>query len=205
MNPFEDIHTQSQRWHLKEEGIDLKYDGEFLDPDDASRLFEVLKTEIQWRRIVMQTPGGPKTVPRMISWHGDPGLSYSYSGLTHSWQDWTPALQEVRDLLTERLGVRFNGVLANFYENERDSVSPHADDEDDMEEGAPIALVSLGAIREFVVKHLTTGSRHVIPVEPGSLLVMAGDTQKVSRYGIPKAKRTCGPRISLTFRRTRNS
>jgi alkylated DNA repair dioxygenase AlkB len=205
VNPFEEIHTQSQRWHLEDEGIDIRYDGEFVDPANASRLFEALKTEIQWRRIVMQTPGGPKTVPRMISWHADIGLSYSYSGLTHGWQDWTPGLREVRDLLTEVTGVEFNGVLANFYENERDSVSMHADDEDDMEEGAPIASVSLGATREFIVKHMTTGSRHVIPLEHGSLLLMDGDTQKVSRHGIPKAKRTVGPRINLTFRRTRNS
>jgi alkylated DNA repair dioxygenase AlkB len=42
----------------------------------------------------------------------------------------------------------------------------------------------------------------VIPLEHGSLIVMAGDTQKVSRHGIPKAKRSCGPRINLTFRKT---
>lgn len=205
MNPFEEIHTQSQRWHLKDEGIDIRYDGEFLSPGDADRLFEDLKTSIRWERKVVQTPGGPKTMPRMISWHADTGLTYTYVGVRHQWQDWTPALVEVRDRLQGVTGIRFNGVLANFYENERDSVSPHADDEDDMEEGFPIASVSLGATREFIVKHMTTGSRHVIPLEHGSLLVMGGETQKVSRHGIPKAKRTIGPRINLTFRRTRHS
>jgi len=205
VNPFDAIHIQSQKWHLEDDGIDIIYDGEFLEPDEATQLFESLKTEIQWRRIVMQTPGGPKTVPRMISWHADDGLTYSYSGLTHVWQDWTPALERVRDLLEAKLGILFNGVLANFYENERDSVSMHADDEEDMEDGAPIASVSLGETREFIVKHGDTGSRHAIPLEHGSLLVMSGDTQKVSRHGIPKAKRICGPRINLTFRQTRNS
>jgi len=204
VNPFDDIHAQSQVWALQEDGINIRYDGAFLSPEDASRLFEALKNEITWKRHVVNTPGGPKTVPRMISWHADEGLTYTYSGLTHQWQDWTPALLEVRDRLEERLGIRFNGVLANFYENERDSVSPHADDEDDMEERAPIASVSLGATREFVVKHLHTGARHVMPLEHGSLTVMAGDTQKVSRHGIPKAKKPCGPRINLTFRRARS-
>lgn len=202
MNPFDDIHTKSRRWSLADEGIDITYDADFLAAGDADRLFEALKTEVDWQRAVVQTPGGPKTVPRMISWHADEGLTYSYSGLTHPWQEWTPAMREVKDRLEQRLGTRFNGCLANFYENERDSVSMHSDDEADMEAGAPIASVSLGSVREFVVKHKETKARHVIPLEHGSLIVMAGETQTVSRHGIPKARRSCGPRINLTFRRT---
>lgn len=205
MNPFDDIEEQSQIWEILEEGIDLKYNGTFLRPEDASRLFENLKSEIAWKRHVINTPGGPKTVPRMISWHADEGLTYSYSGLLHQWQAWTPGLAEVRDRLFELLGIRFNGVLANFYENERDSVSMHADDEHDMVEDAEIASVSLGETREFIVKHMTTKSRHVIPLEHGSLLRMRGQTQKVSRHGVPKSKRPCGPRINLTFRQTRKT
>lgn len=202
MNPFESIESQSQQWSLQDDGIDIEYRGDFLPVDDATRLFEALKQEIAWRRHVINTPGGPKTVPRMISWHADEGLTYSYSGLTHKWQAWTPALAEVRDRLVALTGIAFNGCLANFYEDERDSVSLHADDEADMQEGAPIASVSLGETREFVVKHMVTGSRHVIPLEHGSLLMMRGDTQKVSRHSIPKSKRACGPRINLTFRQT---
>lgn len=201
MNPFDDINEQSQTWHIQEDGMDLAYDGSFLNSEDATRLFEVLKTEIAWERHVINTPGGPKTVPRMISWHADDGLTYNYSGLTHQWRDWTAALVEVRDRIAHKIGVQFNGVLANFYENERDSISPHADDETDLETGAPIVSVSLGETRDFVVKHTQTGQRHVMPLEHGSLLVMAGKTQQVCRHGIPKAKTPCGPRINLTFRR----
>jgi alkylated DNA repair dioxygenase AlkB len=203
MNPFDDLHRESQRWKLEDEGIDLTFDGDFLSKEEADEFFEALKTEIEWRRTVVQTPGGPKTVPRMISWHADPGLTYSYSGLTHQWQPWTETLQKVRDRLEDVLGVRFNGCLANFYENERDSVSMHADDEEDMESGAPIASVSLGETREFVLKHVETGARYVLPLDHGSLLVMAGDTQKVSRHGVPKSRRSCSARINLTFRVTR--
>jgi len=204
MNPFDDIHAKSRRWSLSDDGIELRYDADFLPPAEADRLLEALKSEIDWRRIVVNTPGGPQTVPRMISWHADEGLTYRYSGVAHRWQDWTPGLAEVRDRVGAATGVRFNGVLVNFYENERDSVSMHADDEDDMEPGAPIASVSLGQVRDFVVKHRETGSRHVIPLEHGSLIVMEGRTQQVSRHGVPKSRRSCGPRINLTFRRTLN-
>lgn len=202
MNPFDAINIKSRRWTLEDNGIDVAYDADFLARAEADRLFEQLKVEVRWERAVVNTPGGPKTVPRMISWHADPGLTYSYSGLTHAWRGWTPALEEVRGALETKLGVRFNGCLANFYENERDSVSMHADDEEDMEPDGQIASVSLGAVREFVVKHNTTKSRHVIPLEHGSLLVMSGATQRVSKHGIPKRRRVCGPRINLTFRRT---
>jgi len=202
MNPFDEIADQSKRWALVEDGIDVSYEADFLTSEDADRLFAALKKEITWKRHVIQTAGGPKTVPRMISWHADEGLTYSYSGLTHPWKAWTPALSEVRGRLASHLGVEFNGVLANFYEDERDSVSPHADDESDMEEGAPIAAVSFGETRDFVLKHMVTGARHAIPVGHGSLLVMAGETQQKARHSIPKMKRSCGPRISLTFRRT---
>jgi alkylated DNA repair dioxygenase AlkB len=69
-----------------------------------------------------------------------------------------------------------------------------------MEEGAMIASVSLGETRDFVVKHMRTRQRHVMPLEHGSLLEMMGETQKVARHSIPKAKKPCGPRINLTFR-----
>lgn len=201
MNPFDDIHTKSRQWSLEDDGIDVIYDADFIDPKDADRLFAILKTQIDWQRAVIQTPGGPKTVPRMISWHADPGLTYSYSGLKHSWQPWTEAMLEIKQALESRLDFAFNGCLANFYENERDSISMHSDDEVDLDAQAPIASVSLGAVREFVLKHKETKARHVIPLEHGSLVVMSGKTQDVSQHGIPKAKRSCGPRINLTFRR----
>lgn len=202
-NPFDSLEESTSQWSVSEEGLELEYDGSFLPSEVADTLFEALLHEVSWKRPVVQTPGGPKKVPRMISWHADPGLTYSYSGLTHAWKPWTPAMLDIRDRLKERVGIVFNGCLANLYENERDSVSMHADDEDDMEPGAPIASVSLGGVRDFVVKHNLTKSRRVISLEHGSLILMGGRTQEVSRHGIPKATYACERRINLTFRRTR--
>lgn len=201
-NPFDILDEEASRWSVSEAGLELEYDGSFIPSDDADAFFESLLHEVNWKRPTVQTPGGPKKVPRMISWHADPGLTYSYSGLTHQWQAWTSAMLDIRELLKERTGIEFNGCLANLYENERDSVSMHADDEDDMEPGAPIASVSLGCVRDFVVKHTTTKTRRVVPLEHGSLIIMGGRTQEVARHGIPKAKHACTRRINLTFRKT---
>lgn len=199
LDDIESLAVVERKWHVEDEGIDLTYDADFLPSADADRLFEELRT-LPWHRDQMPTPAGPKPLPRLLTWHADEGRTYRYSGVTHQWRDWTPELAEIRERLTERLGVRFNGVLGNFYQNERDSISAHSDDESDLVVGAPIASVSLGAVRRFVVVHRESKAKHVVSLEHGSLLVMAGATQRVAQHSIPKSKIPCGTRINLTFR-----
>lgn len=194
------IEEVERSWHVEDDGIDLTYDADFIARADADRLFEKLLL-LPWHRDQMPTPAGPKPFPRLLTWHADPGLQYSYSGIVHEWRDWTSELAEIRDKLEERLGIHFNGVLGNLYQNERDSISAHSDDETDLDSTASIASVSLGAVRRFIVKHRTTKSRHVVDLGHGSLIVMAGATQRVAQHEVPKSKSPCGPRINLTFRR----
>lgn len=200
MSPFDAIAEQTRSWRLQVGGIDLRYEPDFLDVGQADEIFARLHATLPWEQHVLRTPGGPVPVPRRISWHADAGLAYKYGGVRHDWRDWTPDLVELRRLVELHVGCRFNAVLANLYVDERSSVAMHADDEPDMEPDVPIASVSLGATRDFVVRHNTTGARHVVPLEHGSLLVMADATQRVSTHGIPKSRRPCGPRINLTFR-----
>lgn len=201
MNPFEEMEAECSHLSIHDYGINLEYQANFIAEEDADRIFEELRTTLPWHRGTIRMPDGEKPIPRMISWHADEPLTYSYSGITHPWRDWTPALINVRDRIERETEIRFNGVLANFYVNEHDSVSPHADDEDGLESGSPIASVSFGAVRDFIVRHTTKKSRHVLPLGHGSLLMMRGDTQKVSQHSIPKLKIPCGPRINLTFRK----
>jgi alkylated DNA repair dioxygenase AlkB len=188
--------------HILDDGIDLSYDAGFLPPADADRLFQELLSSLPWRGDAMvRTPIGLRPSPRKISWHADEGCSYRYSGVTYAPSSWTSSLSEIRDRLEKRLGVRFNGVLGNLYASERDSVGAHADDEPEIDPDAPIASVSLGATRKFVVRHRTSKARHALALAHGSLLVMAGTTQRVSQHEIPKMKTPCGPRVNLTFRK----
>jgi alkylated DNA repair dioxygenase AlkB len=39
-----------------------------------------------------------------------------------------------------------------------------------------------------------------IDLENGSLLIMAGDTQRCWKHQLPKSKRVAEPRVNLTFR-----
>ena len=140
--------------------------------------------------------------PRLVAWHGDPGVGYRYSGVVHPANGWTPELERVRDLIESRLGYRPNGVLLNRYRGGRDSIGRHSDVETDLVPGSPIAGISLGATRTMVVRGRgdTSTRRTSLPLEDGSLLLMYGDCQSALTHEIPKDPSAEGERISLTFR-----
>jgi alkylated DNA repair dioxygenase AlkB len=98
-------------------------------------------------------------------------------------------------------GVPFNSVGLNFYRDGRDSVAPHGDHLDEIVEGFPIVLLSLGATRRMTIR-ATAPPRRVLHVDlaAGSLLVMTYATQQHYTHGIPKTRDSVGPRISLAFR-----
>lgn len=201
MNPFAQLENVDRKWQVEENGIDLSYDADFLSPEDADRLFAALMEEVPWRRPRINTPGGRIPKPRQIAWFADNRMTYTYSGQTQPGEVWTPAMAEIRALVEKRLSIPFNGCLANRYETERDSVMMHSDDEATMDISKPIASVSLGQVRDFVIRHNEIkANRRVLSLGHGSMLVMAGETQKVSRHGLLKSKEPCGPRINLTFR-----
>jgi alkylated DNA repair dioxygenase AlkB len=78
----------------------------------------------------------------------------------------------------------------------------HSDNERELGERPVIASLSLGEERTFLLKHKMRKDLKTIrlPLPPGSLLLMKGNTQKYWRHGIAKERHPCGPRINLTFR-----
>jgi alkylated DNA repair dioxygenase AlkB len=98
-------------------------------------------------------------------------------------------------------GVAFNSVGLNFYRDGRDSVAPHGDHLDEIVEGFPIVLLSLGATRRMTIR-ATEPPRRVLHVDldAGSLLLMSYATQQHYTHGIPKIRESVGARISLAFR-----
>lgn len=188
------------RTELSQDGVDVAYVPRFVDPRETHRLFQAVLEEAAWEQPRVRVFGKEHPVPRLVAWHADPGCTYRYSGQEHTPAPWTPALEEIRRLVERDYGPQ-HAVLANLYRDGSHSIAPHADDEDDLDPEAPVLMVSLGAVRNFVIKHRSTKARHVLPMEDGSLLEMGGATNRVALHSVPKTKRRVGPRISLTFRR----
>ena len=63
-----------------------------------------------------------------------------------------------------------------------------------------IGSVSLGAERDFVLRHKETRAKRTITLGHGSLLVMGGTCQHRWLHGVPRTKKALGPRVNLTFR-----
>ncbi|MDH7943736.1 alpha-ketoglutarate-dependent dioxygenase AlkB [Pseudohongiella sp. SYSU M77423] len=173
-----------------------------VDFGDDRQLLERLIRETNWRQDRITLWGKSYLQPRLLAWHGDAGAEYSYSGITLAPEQWSDLLLDIKSKVEALSGASFNSVLVNYYRDHRDSMGFHADDEPELGAQPVIASVSLGEERRFVLKH-----RHrkdienvVLPLPSSSLLLMAGETQRNWKHGIPKETRPRGPRVNLTFR-----
>jgi alkylated DNA repair dioxygenase AlkB len=174
----------------------------WLDRDEAARLFEALVAGTAWRQEPIRMFGRTVMQPRLLAWHGDPGATYTYSGVCHEPEPWTPALSSVRERLLPVAGD-FNSVLLNLYRDGRDRMGWHADDERELGPEPVIASVSLGETRRFLLRHRTRRELDTVAIAlaAGDLLVMKGATQHRWKHAVPGTARPVGSRLNLTFRR----
>lgn len=91
----------------------------------------------------------------------------------------------------------------NHYPNERQHLGWHADDSPEQDDGAPIVVVSFGAERFLWVREKGTDTVDKILLPENSIFVMEAGMQQTHEHRIPKHDRACGPRLSLTFRRSK--
>ena len=167
----------------------------FLTGSEAEALLASLQC-LSWTRGKFMG----SAVPREEVWIGP--YAYEFSGRTLDPRGWTPEIEVIRDKIHARYGGDYNSVLLNRYANERDSVSWHSDDEPEMDSKHPIASLSLGASRTFLIRAIANKKAvQTYMLTSGSLLLMPPGFQQRYQHCVPKSKAPCGPRINLTFRR----
>lgn len=174
---------------------------QFCAPDDEQSWFDRLQSEITWQRHRLKLFGREVDAPRLSSWVGDAGTGYSYSGRHFAPLAWTSALRELREYLFVQCKESCNSVLCNLYRNGKDSMGWHSDSEKELGPAPVIISFSLGGVRRFRLRHRhNPESRLEIDLPSGSVLRMAGATQRLYRHEVPKTARPVAPRINLTFR-----
>jgi alkylated DNA repair dioxygenase AlkB len=174
----------------------------WLPGTEADALFGALRERIPWERHRIRLFGREIEAPRLSCWIGDPDAAYTYSRVRYDPHPWPDALCDVRERLRAACGVAFNGVLANLYRDGGDSMGWHSDDEPELDPVAPIASLSLGAMRRFAVRHRGDRAKSfAIELGHGSLLRMSRAMQRDWQHALPRTARAVGPRINLTFRR----
>ncbi|GAB2586901.1 alpha-ketoglutarate-dependent dioxygenase AlkB [Dyella jejuensis] len=183
---------------------DVRFAARWLAPLEADALFDALLREIPWERHRLRMFGRYIEAPRLSCWIGDPGAAYTYSNSRFEPRPWPPLLLSLRERVEEGCDARFNSVLANLYRDGGDSMGWHSDDEPELGSQPIIASVSLGAERRFRLRRRTVRGVRAKPVglslPHGSLLCMAGDTQRCYQHDLPKSADVSAARINLTFR-----
>lgn len=184
---------------------ELFYFPQFFAADEGRKLFLQLLEPgaVDWRQDHIRMYGKKLAVPRLTAWYGDSDKPYSYSGIRLEPKIWTAALIRIRTRLEAFLGTDFSSVLLNLYRDGQDSVAWHSDDEPELGKNPVIASVSLGASREFHLRHKNRRDLRKLILDSGSLLVMRGETQHYWEHRVPKCRESdqMGRRINLTFRR----
>lgn len=174
--------------------VDLGFDGQDL--------IEHLIAKTNWQAQAIKLWGKAYLQPRLVASHGDRGCRYTYSGITLEPAPWTDTLLALKCRVEKLAGHPFNSVLMNYYRHQGDSMGLHSDDEPELGPNPVIASLSLGEERTLLLKHKTRSEMKTIKLAlpAGSLLIMAGNTQRHWKHGIRKESRVCGPRVNLTFR-----
>lgn len=196
-------------------GLNVDYYPQFFSKTDADGIFKRLESELRpyfesSQSQVVKIMGKTLQIPRKRTAFGDSGLSYSFSGITVAANTWTPFMTQIRNCVESTLQETFNFVLVNRYKDGLDHIGEHRDDEHDLCRGAPIASVSLGQERDFVLKHKDSRGREAprkdiqpvkVSLRHGSVLVMAHPTNSQWYHSLPVRRNAAAPRINLTFRR----
>jgi alkylated DNA repair dioxygenase AlkB len=169
----------------------ITYVPRFIDPATAAQWFGELRNGVEWRSERRMMYEREVDVPRLMGHYRlDPP-----PGTT------PPAIVDAANRVREELKIPFNSVGLNLYRDGRDSVAPHNDHLDELQQGYPIALLSLGAVRRMTVRAKARPTRVMhVDLEPGSLFVMDYRTQLHYTHAIPKTAAVAGERISLAFR-----
>ncbi len=159
----------------------------------ADELYAALRRDVPWFAERRQMYDNLVDVPRLLSFYGDD------DPLPHL------ALDDARAALSRHyaaeLGEPFVTAGLCLYRDGQDSVAWHGDrigrsrDQDTM-----VAILSVGAPRDLVLRPREGGSSIRISSGHGDLLVMGGSCQRTWDHCVPKTAKPVGPRISIQFR-----
>lgn len=179
---------------------DAEYFGPILAPDKSQEYFQRLLQEPEWVNDRAVIFGKEIITKRKVAWYGDEAYPYTYSNDKKVALPWIPVLEDLRALCTSISGASFNSCLLNLYHSGEEGMAWHCDEERDLMPGGLIASLSFGASRRFLFRHKSSKETIEQILEPGSLLLMKGATQRNWLHSLPVMKRVKGPRINLTFR-----
>lgn len=167
----------------------IRYWPGVIDPATARRWFDVLHAKAAWTHLQRPMYDRIVDVPRLLA-------NYAVDVLPEDLP-----LKHLLACVQAKAPAPYSRIGMNLYRDGNDSVAMHGDKLHTVTAGHPITLVSLGAPRRMLIR-ARDGKRETLAVDlaPGSLLSMSHASQTTHEHGIPKTRRSQGPRISVVFR-----
>ena len=217
--------------------LDLLYFQPYIPKNVEKELFEFLRGELFFYRVQYTIKRyGTETqinTPRFTTVFGvDTASAFDSNGALIDSQTRKPVpvdryktckprplpqcLDHLRQLTEIFTSATYNFCLVNYYANGADSISYHSDDERFLGPNPTIASFSLGATRDFCMKHKPIPPKDgepppeqnlkpplKLPLASGDMVLMRGRTQSQWLHSIPKrkGKGSEGGRINITFRK----
>ena len=196
------------------DNFNVSYKHDFIDKYKANKYYDLLEQNLIYNtaeesKVVVF--GKEYLIARKQVSYGEAGTFYSFAGTTVYSKDWNTndivcrIIKNIKHKVEVFTGKKFNFVLINRYANGNDKIMAHRDNENGLDKEAPIAGVSLGAVRDvcfvpykFIPNKLA--KRITIELEHGSIFVMNTPTNTYWTHEIPQRSNVHSPRISLTFR-----
>jgi alkylated DNA repair dioxygenase AlkB len=128
------------------------------------------------------------------------GVSYNYKAGTKKVSAMPGFLEPVCEKIRIVFGYKPNNCLANYYPDGNHYISFHSDQDMEMKAQSGVTIVSLGAIRNMVLRSIQIPQlKYYYPLQPGSAFYMEDNLQKEWQHGVLK-EAGAGARISLSFR-----
>lgn len=210
--------------------LNILYYQPYIPKDVERSLFEFLRSELFFYRVKYTIKRGPVetliNTPRYTTVFGvdetsrfndegelvdaTSGKSLAKDAYGCKPRPLPQCLDLLRTLTENATGCKFNFALVNYYASGNDSISYHSDDERFLGVEPAIASFSLGAKRDFLLRHKKTPAGHPseskpikLPLASGDMVLMRGATQSNWEHSIPKRKGGDADkgRINITFRR----
>ena len=152
----------------------VAYSYPFLSTWFSKKLFDSLSM-LDFKQSEMRIYNKKVLTPRLQTWMGDSDVNASIYTKLHP-NPWSEEMLLLKYTLETLTHFKFNYVLINYYRDGDDYISYHSDKESIGEGKNVICSISLGATRQFVLKHRDkTIPKQSFMLENGSLIVMKGD------------------------------
>lgn len=177
--------------------------------DTIELTLENLKSQVDFQREEIRTTKTGKVVQerRETAWQGDDNVAgFAYSGKVMKRKNFSPLVENVRNMLYQKTGVSYDCCLLNLYPDGGSGMRYHSDPDQGTLWGFDTAVVSVGASRRFAFRPIGDrgGQPHAFVVMDGDVTEMKKDCQMKYQHAVKPAesKDEKASRSSLVFKQS---